>query len=76
MIKWLESSGALPPNPHLEQKRKDVKMKDNNNTNYTNVTLNSTSRGCKAEPYPFNASVIKRIIYFQVFVDPLAKASG
>ena len=27
MIKWLESSGAKPPNPHLEQKRKDVKMK-------------------------------------------------
>ena len=31
MIKWLESSGALPPNPYLEQKRKDIKMKDKNN---------------------------------------------
>ena len=30
MIKWFESSGAKPPNPHLEQKRKDVKMEDNN----------------------------------------------
>ena len=43
--------------PYLEQKRKDVKMKDNNKTNYTNVTLNSTSSSIKAEPYPFSASV-------------------
>ena len=63
MIKWLESSGALPPNPHLEQKRKDVKMKDNNKTNYTNVTLNSTSRGCKAEPYPFSASAVIQSLF-------------
>ena len=63
MIKWLELSGAKPPNPYLEQKRKDVKMKDNNKTNYTNVTLNSTSRGCKAEPYPFSASAVIQSLF-------------
>lgn len=30
--------------------------KNNSSTNNTNVILNSTSKGCKAEPYPFIAS--------------------
>ena len=38
-------------------------MKDNNKTNYTNVTLNSTSRGCKAEPYPFSASAVIQSLF-------------
>ena len=63
MIKWLESSGATPPNPHVEQKRKDEKMRNNNKTNHTNVTLNSTSRGCKAEPYPFSASAVIQSLF-------------
>ena len=45
-------------------------MKDNNKTNYTNVTLNSTSRGCKAEPYPFSASaVIQSLFKFNKLVN-------
>ena len=38
-------------------------MKNNNKTNYTNVTLNSTSRGCKAEPYPFRASAVIQSLF-------------
>ena len=38
-------------------------MKDNNKTNYTNITLNSTSRGCKAEPYPFSASAVIQSLF-------------
>ena len=49
--------------PYLEQKRKDVKMKDNNKTNYTNVTLNSTSSSIKAEPYPFSASAVIQSLF-------------
>ena len=35
----------------------------NSNTNHTNVTLNSTSRGCKAEPYPFSASAVVQNLF-------------
>ena len=35
----------------------------NSNTNHTNVTLNSTSRGCKAEPYPFSASAVIQSLF-------------
>ena len=37
-------------------------MKDNN-ANNINVTLNSTSRGCKAEPYPFSASAVIQSLF-------------
>ena len=38
-------------------------MKDNNKTNYTNVTLNSTSSSIKAEPYPFSASAVIQSLF-------------
>ena len=39
-------------------------MKDNNrNANNTTVTLNSTSRGCKAKPYPFSASAVIQSLF-------------
>ena len=45
-------------------------MKDNNKTNYTNVTLNSTSSSIKAEPYPFSASaVIQSLFKFNKLVN-------
>ena len=45
-------------------------MKDNNKTNYTNVTLNSTSSSIKAEPYTFSASaVIQSLFKFNKLVN-------
>ena len=38
-------------------------MKDNNKTNYTNVTLNSTSSSIKAEPYPFSARAVIQSLF-------------
>ena len=38
-------------------------MKDNNKTNYTNVTLNSTSSSIKAKPYPFSASAVIQSLF-------------